>query len=496
MSLLKPTGILERIKEALTVIHDRSILLLPPSRVEEHPFEALREDMEEVMQVLEGINQRLGKRIEATKKGIEASEAKMQRLCKILDKQPPQKDHWMHKESLAYTESILALQVSDLEALYAQKAADFRLKKERIRYLLSEIDECPNLPILLENQEPTQSRVGEAEKTIRELEVKLGRIKEQSKKNKEEVLRLLGVLEIPFASPARVFQTLTDITDCLENNGNISLTVPEHTGLPPYGNVSVLNGTSISDTRRMLASLAQVQARAKKRVEELKQRIETLQHRLQQVPVHSEPQTSPNILKEVGAQQRALGALEDVYRSQIQSILQKHADAIKESASVIRNLTKQEPSTHLPEKVTEINSMPFEEQEQILTRLESQAAALQKESSILTRIQGFTEERRELLRKMSEFEEQASDPGRLFRSSFQLLSEEKFRKMAVPTLLRVEREILALAEEYAQVFSREPRFGDKMIVQDLKKEISARIINPNVFITGRTSYARAQTPGS
>ncbi|KAJ3299038.1 hypothetical protein HK104_010053 [Borealophlyctis nickersoniae] len=48
------------------------------------------------------------------------------------------------------------------------------------------------------------------------------------------------------------------------------------------------------------------------------------------------------------------------------------------------------------------------------------------------------EDRNALIQKMRDFEISASDPARLFRSSFQLIEEEKFRKTCFPTLMRQE----------------------------------------------------------
>src|SRR5689334_229559 len=43
--------------------------------------------------------------------------------------------------------------------------------------------------------------------------------------------------------------------------------------------------------------------------------------------------------------------------------------------------------------------------------------------------------RRALIAEMKDFESRASDPRRLFQSSFRLLDEEKFRKNAFPNLI-------------------------------------------------------------
>ena len=56
--------------------------------------------------------------------------------------------------------------------------------------------------------------------------------------------------------------------------------------------------------------------------------------------------------------------------------------------------------------------------------------------------------RSDLITKMNEFELTASDPKRLFRPSFQLNEEEKFRKTCVPTLLQLETKAKEAIQKY------------------------------------------------
>ncbi|ORD99356.1 hypothetical protein A0H76_983 [Hepatospora eriocheir] len=63
-------------------------------------------------------------------------------------------------------------------------------------------------------------------------------------------------------------------------------------------------------------------------------------------------------------------------------------------------------------------------------------------------IKTFIDERVDLLKSMEEFEKLASDPKRLFKSSFQLNKEEKFRKTAYPNLIKLEESIFNKIENY------------------------------------------------
>lgn len=82
---------------------------------------------------------------------------------------------------------------------------------------------------------------------------------------------------------------------------------------------------------------------------------------------------------------------------------------------------------------------------------------------------------------MNEFEKIASDPKRLFKSSFQLNREEKFRKNAFPSLLKIEEEILNKLDDYSKKYGIYKK--DEQIYKEIiKKEIEGRIINKTVFI--------------
>ncbi|KAJ3101872.1 hypothetical protein HDU97_000985 [Phlyctochytrium planicorne] len=58
------------------------------------------------------------------------------------------------------------------------------------------------------------------------------------------------------------------------------------------------------------------------------------------------------------------------------------------------------------------------------------------------------EQRNLYIEKLKEFEKDASDPNRLFKASFRLLEEEKFRKTAVPTLMKMEANLKNLVRDF------------------------------------------------
>lgn len=92
------------------------------------------------------------------------------------------------------------------------------------------------------------------------------------------------------------------------------------------------------------------------------------------------------------------------------------------------------------------------------------------------------QKRKNLLEKMTEFEKIASDPRRLFKSSFQLNSEEKFRNNAYPSLLKLEESILEAIDKFEKSYGPFEYDGEEYKAA-FKYEIENRIINKTIFIS-------------
>lgn len=125
-----------------------------------------------------------------------------------------------------------------------------------------------------------------------------------------------------------------------------------------------------------------------------------------------------------------------------------------------------------------------------LQHLSRQLAALQPKLEQSLQIISSITSRYALIAKMREFEKSASDPARLFRSSFQLLQEEKFRKTALPSLLNLETQLKSLLAEYKLKFEEEFIYYDENegIADDsvpfivvLEEEISGRFMSSGIF---------------
>lgn len=120
--------------------------------------------------------------------------------------------------------------------------------------------------------------------------------------------------------------------------------------------------------------------------------------------------------------------------------------------------------------------------------LSIQLAALQPKLESSLNIISAVECRYNLIEKMREFEKSASDPARLFRSSFQLLQEEKFRKTALPNLLNIENQLKGFLTDFKTKFSddfiysrADDLIDDTPYINLLEDEISSRFMSSGIF---------------
>lgn len=118
-----------------------------------------------------------------------------------------------------------------------------------------------------------------------------------------------------------------------------------------------------------------------------------------------------------------------------------------------------------------------------LQYLSCQLAILQPKLDLSLQIIASISARIALIAKMREFEKSASDPARLFRSSFQLLQEERFRKTALPSLLSLESQLKTQLNEYKTKFDEEFFYEDfeSVYISVLEEEIAGRFMSAGIF---------------
>ncbi|KAI8913055.1 hypothetical protein DFJ77DRAFT_66603 [Powellomyces hirtus] len=114
-------------------------------------------------------------------------------------------------------------------------------------------------------------------------------------------------------------------------------------------------------------------------------------------------------------------------------------------------------------------------------------------------IYALMDSRAALIARMVAFEKTASDPARLFRPSFQLMEEDRFRRSAYPTLLKTEQEIRdAVArvqssdngEKDVVVENVQVLWNGESVLETLKRECEARFVNAAVFVLDGTTQSK------
>ncbi|KAI8604889.1 microtubule associated protein-domain-containing protein [Dissophora ornata] len=85
------------------------------------------------------------------------------------------------------------------------------------------------------------------------------------------------------------------------------------------------------------------------------------------------------------------------------------------------------------------------------------------------------------IERMIAFEQTARDPKRLFQSSFQLVEEEKFRRRAYPTLLKLENSLIEAIEKFEKEDGERFVYEGLPYLETLQAEIEKRHVNETVF---------------
>ncbi|KAJ3125484.1 hypothetical protein HK098_000243 [Nowakowskiella sp. JEL0407] len=102
----------------------------------------------------------------------------------------------------------------------------------------------------------------------------------------------------------------------------------------------------------------------------------------------------------------------------------------------------------------------------------------------------MVEERKQFIQKIIEFEQSASDPKRLFKSSFQLNEEERFRKTCFPTLLKMEDVLKLTIVEYENETGRYLTSNGVRVLDAINQEIHDRFISEGIYHISSESGAQ------
>lgn len=138
--------------------------------------------------------------------------------------------------------------------------------------------------------------------------------------------------------------------------------------------------------------------------------------------------------------------------------------------------TLREYTFSLNERFPELNStIPKLEQ---LQMIEAVIKTLKPKYEASAKIRSLIEERTNLIQRMKEFEVSASDPSRLFQPSFRLINEEKFRKSALPNLIKLEGKLKLELMEWKGGFAYQ---GSEDWLKVMEEEIACRYVNETIF---------------
>ncbi|KAF7684736.1 hypothetical protein TCON_0109 [Astathelohania contejeani] len=131
----------------------------------------------------------------------------------------------------------------------------------------------------------------------------------------------------------------------------------------------------------------------------------------------------------------------------------------------------------------------YEKSKKSLKEMRNRINELQPRKELFLSTVNLIKKRNDFVKKMIDFEKVASDPKRLFKSSFQLVNEEKFRKNAVPTLLKIEEELMREIDFFESRFGKFIYLGGNY-KKELEEDINGRIINKAVFINNKCETPR------
>ncbi|CAO3634774.1 unnamed protein product [Cunninghamella blakesleeana] len=91
------------------------------------------------------------------------------------------------------------------------------------------------------------------------------------------------------------------------------------------------------------------------------------------------------------------------------------------------------------------------------------------------------DKRKKLIQKMIDFEASASDPKRLFKASFRLNEEERWRKVYFPSLLELDDALIKAVKKLERVSGKYFLVGEERYLNILRDEIAERGANQTFF---------------
>lgn len=486
---------IDEIKRGLQLVYSATEKILPPEEMHVHPMQWLGRRLEGVLEALGSLREEVEREVGSEEARVGEIERELSEVAASLGHgcPPAAGGPWKAAVNLRVKRAALEEALGSLKSEYKRKEEAMWGSVERIRVIWAEIhgeladDASARARLGISAKagywitDEEVRRVGEME--VQE-EARLREIQKEKAKNIGEISRLtkelgVGIME---ASPSETMKRLQAILEFAHGGSAGS---PLSLGPGCVLDECALCGYTSCETKGILGALREIDFAVQERRAALSRRMELIRTRMS-IPADAGAEIEPGgrgKIAEVRRLEEGVRELEEEYRRNFKKMLDSRVADLGRVRQELEEATGEAYETGCNRL---LENLSVEDQEEIVGSMDGQLERLRGEASIISAIKERLAERADLLDKMVLFEEQASDPKRLFRSSFQLISEERFRKMAVPTLLRLEREVLDLAASYREKYEKEARICREEVVGKVGSEIGRRIINTNVFINAKT----------
>jgi Microtubule associated protein (MAP65/ASE1 family) len=472
-------GPVEDIREGLRQVYLAAEKILPVGRETAHPLEAIRERLSGVVREIHSVRESLEEEVRREEGHIRELEQRIKELNGSVEVDFP------GAVTLAMKKVFLEERASGLLEEYREKEREFTKVVEEIRRVREEYGEGTEVEEAKRKKEEVYwinekeiERVRRIEKREKEELERRRREMEKDGERAEEMLRRIGVRV--GGRCEEVFSRMGEIREALVGAD------PSRAGecsLWREGEQVEWRTFKIYRIEEMVQMVRETCLCVEESGQQLVERVEKMKSRVSV----EEPTEWDGTVQGLVSLRQKMKELESEYKKRFRGIIKGKMGEAKKELENVRQLSGGQREGLLP---TDESLEEIEEEEGRVEKIEGVISRLREEAQILKEVGEWMGEREILKEKMVVFEKEASDPRRLFRSSFQLVSEEKFRNMAVPTLLRLEKEILDGAQKYETLFGRAMEIRGDRVAEKISGEIGSRIMNKNIFVNVKPETPR------
>ncbi|KAM0672451.1 hypothetical protein CWI42_012140 [Ordospora colligata] len=428
---------IRRVEEKMEKLYDSMVVQMPLEGIKKHPFDWFRQDIDRVVTVIEEVISDFECRRRRAEEEIRMSVDLLNKECVLMECVEPQMPNLCNLELMkAYVENEIG------RVAIVRRGVNEKMERvmDEIKEILDEVPDIEFQAIVCMNGEgeyfgkmerKDEEYVGEVSlQRLRELEANRDMLKSEKERREKKRNRLYGEL--------CVFLSRLSVTD-LEVRIDQKIFV-----------------------------LEELHKKYNKEVEMRISKVVMLEEQIRRKEVRLDvdcKEVAMNLSEEnITRLEEYNEYLGEEQRRRLDEIYEKKKDVLKSLFEMFG-----------------MNIIDYERTEEGVEEMTKIIGELESKKELFVLIKSLIDKRSELVDRMNEFEKEASDPRRLFRSSFQLINEEKFRNSAYPNLIKIEEMILKSIDEYEEQFG-EFICGGVGYKECLKHEIDNRIVNKTVFI--------------